>query len=167
LGDIFFPKCKLPGDKNDALPPAPGGCSGRNDRERDGLRIKKEKRFVPSGVEVPATDGHFLACPLLSPDHRAKQRAESNLGGGHYGGAESERKAATMTIRNIDPIIRACTEDLPLEPSVGFGEKITRAIELMISHNISRIAVVRDTRAIGMIRLEDAFRELGLEIPVR
>jgi CBS domain-containing protein len=50
---------------------------------------------------------------------------------------------------------------------VAIGEKITRAIELMISHNINRIAVVRNQRAIGMIRLEDAFQEVGLEMPGR
>jgi CBS domain-containing protein len=68
-----------------------------------------------------------------------------------------------MTSRNIDSIIRPCTEDLPLEPSVGIGEKITHAIELMVSHNLSRIAVVRNRRAVGMIRLEEAFHEIGLD----
>ena len=63
-----------------------------------------------------------------------------------------------MTSRTINPIIRPCTEDLPLEPSVGIGEKVTRAIELMVSHDLSRIAVVRNRRAVGMIRLEDAFQ---------
>jgi CBS domain-containing protein len=72
-----------------------------------------------------------------------------------------------MPSRNIDPIIRACTEDLPLEPSVGFGEKITRAIELMVSHNLNRIAVVHNRRAVGMIRLEDAFQQIGLEVPTK
>jgi len=72
-----------------------------------------------------------------------------------------------MTSRNIDSIIRPCTEDLALEPCVGIGEKITRAIELMVSHNRSRIAVVRNRRAVGMIRLEDAFQEIGLEMPAK
>jgi len=70
-----------------------------------------------------------------------------------------------MASRNIDPIIRPCSADLPVEPSVGIGEKITRAIELMVSHGVNRIVVVRNRRAIGMIRLEDAFHEIGLEMP--
>jgi hypothetical protein len=70
-----------------------------------------------------------------------------------------------MTSRNIDSIIRSCCEDLPLEPSVDIGEKITRAIELMVSHNLNCIAVIRNRRAVGMIRLEDAFREIGLDMP--
>lgn len=72
-----------------------------------------------------------------------------------------------MTSRNIDPIIRPCSADLPLEPCVGIGEKITRAIELMVGHNLNRIAVVRNRRAIGMIRLEDAFQEIGLDMQAK
>jgi CBS domain-containing protein len=70
-----------------------------------------------------------------------------------------------MTPRNIDPIMRPCSDDLPVEPSVGLGEKVTRAIELMVSHNLNRIAVVRNRRAVGMIRLEDAFHEIGVDMP--
>ena len=72
-----------------------------------------------------------------------------------------------MTSSNIDPIIRPCTLDLPLEPSVGLGEKITRAIELMVSHNLNCIAVVRNNRPVGMVRLEDAFQEIGLNRPAK
>lgn len=72
-----------------------------------------------------------------------------------------------MTSRTINPIIRPCSSDLPLEPSVDLGEKVSRAIELMVSHDLSRIAVVRNRRAVGMIRLEDAFREIGLEMPAK
>jgi len=72
-----------------------------------------------------------------------------------------------MISSNVDPLIRPCSADLTLEPSVGIGEKITRAIELMVSHNLSRIAVVRNRRVVGMIRLEDAFQEIGLELPAK
>jgi hypothetical protein len=72
-----------------------------------------------------------------------------------------------MKSRKVDCILLPCPEDLPVTPSVSIGEKITRAIELMISHNLNRIAVVRNQRAIGMIRLEDAFQEIGLEMPAK
>lgn len=72
-----------------------------------------------------------------------------------------------MVTRSINPIIRPCSEALPLDPCVGIGEKISRAIELMVSHNLNRIAVVRNRRAVGMIRLEDAFQEIGLEMPAK
>lgn len=72
-----------------------------------------------------------------------------------------------MKSRNIDGIIRPCTEDLPASPCVGLGERITRAIELMVRHNLGCIAVVRHRRVIGMIRLEDAFAEIGLQVSDR
>ena len=72
-----------------------------------------------------------------------------------------------MKSRRIDSIILPYMEELPLTPSVAIGDKITHAVELMLSHNVSRIAVVRNLRAIGLIRLEDALQELGLEMPVK
>jgi predicted transcriptional regulator len=72
-----------------------------------------------------------------------------------------------MKSRKVDCILLPGPEDLPATPSICLGEKITRAIELMLRHNVSRIAVVRDQRTVGMIRLEDAFQEIGLDLPVR
>jgi predicted transcriptional regulator len=72
-----------------------------------------------------------------------------------------------MKSRKVDNILLPCPADLPTTPSVPAGEKITRAIELMLCHNLNRIAVVRNQRAIGMIRLEDAFQEIGLEMPIK
>jgi len=85
--------------------------------------------------------------------------------GRHRGNpAHEEHRMRSCT---VDSIIVPYTEEVPLTPSVTIGEKITRAIELMLKHNLSRIAVIRNQRLIGMIRLEDAFHELGLEMPER
>ncbi len=67
----------------------------------------------------------------------------------------------------VDTILLPLPHELPAEPCVAAGEKISRAIEVMVSHNLDRIAVVRNRRAIGMIRLQDAFHEVGLEMPGR
>jgi predicted transcriptional regulator len=72
-----------------------------------------------------------------------------------------------MKSRKVDSIIVPYTEEVPLTPSVALGEKITRAIELMLHHNLSRIAVVRNQRAIGVICLKDALQEIGLEMPAK
>jgi hypothetical protein len=37
----------------------------------------------------------------------------------------------------------------------------------MVSHNLSRIAVVHNRRAVGMVSLEEAFEEIGLDMPSR
>jgi len=68
---------------------------------------------------------------------------------------------------NIDDIIQPCTEELPVSPCVYRGEKISRAIELMVHQNVDCIAVVQNRQVIGMIRLEDAFSKVGLAIPFR
>jgi CBS domain-containing protein len=67
----------------------------------------------------------------------------------------------------VDSIIVPYTEEVPLTPSVVIGEKISRAIELMLNHSLSRIAVVRNQRVIGIIRLEDALQKIGLEMPLK
>jgi CBS domain-containing protein len=76
-------------------------------------------------------------------------------------------KGSRMESRKVDCILLPCPEGLPAAPNVAIDEKVTRTIELMISHNITRIAVVRGQRTIGMIRLEDALQEIGLGMPVR
>lgn len=69
-----------------------------------------------------------------------------------------------MMSRTINSIIRPCIRELKSEPNVVASDKISRAIELMVSHNLSCIAVVRNRRVIGMILLSDAFREIGLRM---
>jgi CBS domain-containing protein len=74
---------------------------------------------------------------------------------------------AIMVTRSINPIIRPCSYGLPLDPCIGIGEKISRAIELMVSHNLRCIAVVHNRRAVGMVSLEEAFEEIGLDMPAK
>ena len=70
-----------------------------------------------------------------------------------------------MKSRKVDNILLPCPADLPATPSVPAGEKITRAIELTICHNLNRIAIVRNQRVMSRIRLEDGVQEIGLEMP--
>ena len=68
-----------------------------------------------------------------------------------------------MKTRTVTAIMQPFQGGVPLHPSVATDERITRAIELMVRFNLKCIAVTRGTRPIGMIRLADAFRELGLQ----
>ena len=68
-----------------------------------------------------------------------------------------------MKEKRVEEIVLPFVEGMPLRPSVATEDKITHAIELMVTHNLKRIAVVHRERPIGMIRLEDALRELGLQ----
>lgn len=58
-------------------------------------------------------------------------------------------------------------EGMPLNPSVTINDKTTHAVELMVNNNLKGIAVVRNNRPIGMIRLEDAFKQLGIQLPLK
>jgi signal-transduction protein with cAMP-binding, CBS, and nucleotidyltransferase domain len=54
-------------------------------------------------------------------------------------------------------------EGTPDHPAVTMNDKIIDAVELMVNNGLHQIAVVCNNRPVGMIRLEDAFRELGLQ----
>ena len=71
-----------------------------------------------------------------------------------------------MKQKRVVEIVVPYQGDIPLHPSVTLNDKIIQAVELMVDHNLSRIAVVRNRRAVGMIRLEDAFGKLGIRMPV-
>ena len=67
-----------------------------------------------------------------------------------------------MRQTKIDEILLPYEDGVPLDPSVKMGDKITTAIELMVGKNLKQIAVVRNQRPVGMVRLEDAFKKIGL-----
>ncbi len=64
--------------------------------------------------------------------------------------------------RKVDEILQPYTEGTPLDPSVRMGDRIIHAIELMVRNNLRCIAVLRDRRPVGIVRLEDAFQKIGL-----
>jgi predicted transcriptional regulator len=67
-----------------------------------------------------------------------------------------------MRRQKVDEILLPYQEGVPLDPCVEMGERITDAIQLMVSNNLKCIAVTRNKRPVGMIRLDDAFQKVGL-----
>ena len=67
-----------------------------------------------------------------------------------------------MRRRKVDEILLPYENGVPLEPSVRIGDRIITAIELMVRNNLKQVSVVRNQTPIGMIRLEDAFKKIGL-----
>jgi hypothetical protein len=67
-----------------------------------------------------------------------------------------------MKRRKVDEILLPYEDGVPLDPSVKIGDRIITAIELMVGKNLKQIAVVRNQRPVGMVRLEDAFKKIGL-----
>ena len=70
-----------------------------------------------------------------------------------------------MKTKKVDEIILPYKEGTPLKPSVTISDKIINAVELMVNYNLTSIAVIRNRRPIGLVRLEDAFEKLGLTLP--
>ena len=70
-----------------------------------------------------------------------------------------------MRRQRVDEILLPYEEGVPLDPCVEMGERITDAIQLMVSNNLKCIAVMRNKRPVGMIRLDDAFQKVGLTRP--
>ena len=69
-----------------------------------------------------------------------------------------------MKTIKVDEIALPYKEGIPLHPSVTMNDKIIHAIELMVKNNLKDIAVVRNNQPIARVRLEDAFRKLGLQL---
>jgi predicted transcriptional regulator len=67
-----------------------------------------------------------------------------------------------MRRQRVDEILLPYEEGIPLDPCVEMGERIIDAIQLMVSNNLKCIAVTRNKRPVGMIRLDDAFKKVGL-----
>lgn len=72
-----------------------------------------------------------------------------------------------MRVNEVKDIVLCFKEGVPLQPSVTMNDKITHAIELMVNNNLDHIAVIQNKRLVGMIRLEDAFKKLGIQSPLK
>ena len=64
---------------------------------------------------------------------------------------------------HVKEIILLMDENLSTRPSVSVEDKITDAIEVMLKNDLERIAVTSKDKILGMIRLEDALKVVGLE----
>jgi hypothetical protein len=69
-----------------------------------------------------------------------------------------------MKTKKVEEIALPYRKGIPLHPSVNMSDKITHAIELMVKNDLKDIAIVRNKQPIAMVRLEDAFRKLGLQV---
>jgi len=65
-----------------------------------------------------------------------------------------------LTVKEITLLM---DENLSTKPSVSVEDRITDAIEVMLKNDLDRIAVTSKDKILGMIRLEDALKVIGLE----
>jgi predicted transcriptional regulator len=80
---------------------------------------------------------------MLNPEH------SHDVGGG-------------MRRRRVDEILQPYEEGVPLDPCVEMGGRIIDAIQLMVTNNLKCLTVTINKRPVGMVRLDDAFKKVGL-----
>jgi CBS domain-containing protein len=69
----------------------------------------------------------------------------------------------TMKRLAVEEIIIPIEEGVALKPSVSPQDRITEALEVMLKNDVKRLAVTREKEVLGMITLEDALKQVGLE----
>ena len=68
-----------------------------------------------------------------------------------------------MAGKLVREIMVPFADGVPLSPSVKPTDRLVVAVEVMATCNLEGLAVVWNERPVGMIRLEDALRALGLK----
>jgi CBS domain-containing protein len=66
----------------------------------------------------------------------------------------------------VNEIMLPYKQGLPLSPCLTAHDPITHAVKVMLKYEMNQIAVVRNIRPIGMIRIDDALKKLGLDHPL-
>jgi predicted transcriptional regulator len=69
-----------------------------------------------------------------------------------------------MKTRKVKEILLPYKPDIPLQPWVSLDDRITEAIRRMIDCDVHCIVVIRKSRPIGVVRLEDALKKIGLDV---
>jgi CBS domain len=67
-----------------------------------------------------------------------------------------------MKTTTVQKIIRPYRAHIPMSPSVGVNDTISRAIQIMLGFGLNHMAVVRNHRPIGMVCLQEALQTLGI-----
>ena len=70
-----------------------------------------------------------------------------------------------MHAGKVNEIILPYKKGLPLKPCLTVNDRITHAVEVMLANGIEEIVVVRNIRPIGRVRIDDALKKLGLDLP--
>jgi hypothetical protein len=67
-----------------------------------------------------------------------------------------------MQTKKVWDIVRFHWEGVAPTPAVGLSDPVTRAVEVMLNHDLRSIAVAHNGQTVGMVRLEDALQCLGI-----
>ncbi len=68
--------------------------------------------------------------------------------------------------KKVTDIVQPPILGLAESPAVELSEPVTRAVEMMLQYDLKIIAVTRNGRLVGHVRLAEALKFLGIRIPV-
>lgn len=68
-----------------------------------------------------------------------------------------------MQARKVIEILCPFSPDLPASPVVHLTDRITDAITVMLTHNLTVVPVSNGKYLVGKVHLGDAIRSMGLE----
>ena len=63
----------------------------------------------------------------------------------------------------VRDILLPLRDGLATATAVGLDDRVVDAVQVMAEQGLAEVAVVWKSRAIGRIRIDDAFRQLGLQ----
>lgn len=69
-----------------------------------------------------------------------------------------------MKATRVKDVMRPFTNQVPSQPHVLLDDRLSQAIKKMIQADVRCIAVWRNQRPIGMVRLDDALHHVGLDL---
>lgn len=67
-----------------------------------------------------------------------------------------------MARLSVEKIIVPIRGEIPLKPSVAPEDRITEALEVMLKNDLKQVVVAKGDEVLGMIRLDDALKTVGL-----
>ena len=70
-----------------------------------------------------------------------------------------------VKIITANTVIKPYTPGVPLDLTVAPGDRLAYAIEQMLLHNRTKLAVIEAGAPVGIILLDDALFKLGIRVP--
>ena len=76
-------------------------------------------------------------------------------------------RSSSMKKLTVETIIKPIEDGVALKPFVGPEDRITEALEVMLKNDLKRIAVISEDSVLGMVRLDEALKQVGLNGDVK
>jgi len=124
-----------------------------------------DRRIVQSPLVNACTGGLWGGATIIGICFASIETDTTGWGVPRWGrtGRSKPMEIRGMKTRRVKDIILPYRADIPLNPWVSVDDRLTEAIRRMLDFDAHCIAVMRNDRPIGVVRLEDALKKIGLD----